>query len=161
MNIFEQAIGLKQEKEEYYRGLSKKCSSRGVRKLFSMLADEEAAHRKAIEDLAAKIPAHLAQSTVLADAKIAFKEIIAEGFGSVCDAKQPELYRKALAYEERAEKFYLQKAQESQEEYQKGIFKRIAEEETKHRAVLQSVLDIVQRPERWLENAEWYHVEDY
>jgi len=161
MNIFEQAVGLKQEKEEYYRGLSRKCSSSGVRKLFWMLANEEAAHRKAIEDLAAKVPATVAESTILADAKVAFDEIVAEGFGSVCDADQPELYRRALAYEERAEKFYLQKAQESQEEYQKGIFKKIAEEETKHRMVLQSVLDIVQRPERWLENAEWYHVEEY
>jgi len=161
MNIFEHAIALKVEKEKYYRELSQKCNNKGVRQLFGMLADEEAGHKKVIENMAQKIPGRLAESQVLKNAKAAFGDIFSEPTETLCGPDQVELYRKAVEYEKRAEKFYLEKEKEVPEHCQKGIFKKIAEEEIKHRQVLESVLDLVERPQKWLENAEWYHLEDY
>ena len=161
MNIFEHAIALKDEKEAFYRQLSQQCSNKGVQRLFRMLADEEEGHKKVIENMAQKIPAKLADSQVLRDAKAAFSDMFNDPTETLCGPGQIELYRKAVEYEKKAEKFYLEKEKQVQEDHQKDIFRRIAEEEVKHRQVLESVLDLVERPQRWLENAEWYHLDEY
>ena len=41
------------------------------------------------------------------------------------------------------------------------MFRKIATDEREHKAVIQALIDFVSKPERWLENAEWYHLEEY
>jgi rubrerythrin len=44
---------------------------------------------------------------------------------------------------------------------QQEIFHKIADEEKKHYLILQEIIDFVSRPQTWLENPEWYHLEEY
>jgi rubrerythrin len=44
---------------------------------------------------------------------------------------------------------------------QKGLFLQIAEEEKKHYWILENILNFISRPQNWLENAEWYHLDEY
>jgi hypothetical protein len=37
----------------------------------------------------------------------------------------------------------------------------VAGEEHKHYLLLERIIDFVSRPEQWLEDAEFYHLEDY
>jgi rubrerythrin len=55
----------------------------------------------------------------------------------------------------------MEKANEVTEEYQKEIFQRLADEEKKHYFLLENIIEFVSRPETWLENAEFYHLEEY
>ncbi len=71
------------------------------------------------------------------------------------------LYQKALEIEKATEAFYLEKAEELKGQPQERIFRQIAEEEKKHFFLLQNIIDFVSRPEGWLENAEWYHLDEY
>ena len=41
------------------------------------------------------------------------------------------------------------------------MFQMIFKEEQRHAKVLESVIEFVSSPEKWLENAEWYHLEEY
>ena len=43
----------------------------------------------------------------------------------------------------------------------KRIFQKLAEEEKKHYFLLENIIQFVSRPETWLENAEFYHLEEY
>lgn len=74
---------------------------------------------------------------------------------------QIELYKKAQEIEEKSRKFYLEKAGEAVNPAQKEIFSKIADEEKKHYFILENVIEFVSRPQNWLENAEWYHLEEY
>lgn len=72
-----------------------------------------------------------------------------------------ELYKKAQVIEKTTETFYLEKAAIVTDECQKHIFHKVADEEKKHYLTLENIIEFVSRPAQWLENAEWYHLEEY
>jgi rubrerythrin len=104
---------------------------------------------------------HMAETTILAEAKNVFVQIQESNENFGFDLGQIELYKKAQDIEERSRDFYLEKANEVTEEYQKEIFLRLADEEKKHYFLLENIIEFVSRPETWLENAEFYHLEEY
>ncbi|MHC4528912.1 MAG: ferritin family protein, partial [Planctomycetota bacterium] len=76
-------------------------------------------------------------------------------------SEQIDLYRKAQDIEQNSRDFYLEKADEVKEEYQKDIFLQLAEQENKHYFLLDNIIEFVSRPKTWLENAEFVHLQDY
>jgi hypothetical protein len=37
----------------------------------------------------------------------------------------------------------------------------LADEEKKHMILMENLIEFVSRPDTWLENAEWYHLDEY
>jgi rubrerythrin len=72
-----------------------------------------------------------------------------------------DLYKKAQEIEKMSRDFYLEKANQITDPSQHDIFLKVAEEEKKHYLILENIIDFVSRPDQWLENPEWYHLEDY
>jgi rubrerythrin len=163
MEIFTYAIELKNEKEAFYRQLSHDAIFPGVKELFGLLADEEARHRAAIEAMEEDMNVKLADTRIKKDAKKVFDKMRAEVGKEepAFEHRTLRLYDKALEYEEKAEKFYMEKSREVTDSCQQEMFRNIATQERQHKAVIQTLIDFVSKPERWLENAEWYHMEEY
>lgn len=160
MNIFDFAMEKEKYSEDYYRQLAAKSGDKGLAKIFNMLADEEAGHYKIVSDMKKDIDPDSAETDILSDAKEVF-ELMRESVRNFnFNVSQVELYKKALRIEEQSRDFYLEKADEVTET-QKGIFLKLAEEEKKHYFLLENIIDFVSRPETWLENAEFYHLEEY
>ncbi len=160
MDIFEYAMQMEKDGENYYRRLAQATDNKGVKTIFTMLADEEVGHFNIIKDAKSQTPQQIRESTILDDTKNIFTELQQSGEQWDLNAEQKELYKKARDIEEKSRKFYLEKAQQVGEE-QKQIFLKLAEEERKHYVLLENLLTLVSRPESWLENAEFYHSEDY
>jgi len=160
MNIFEYAMQMEKDGEYYYRQLAQQTANKGLKTILVMLADEEVKHYNAVEKIRTAKP-RIAETTILTDAKNVFAQIKESGESFDFDIKQIELYRKAQDIEERSLDLYLEKANEVKEEYQRDIFLRLAEEEKKHYFLLENIIEFVSRPEQWLENAEFYHLEEY
>lgn len=106
-------------------------------------------------------PADLADTTVLSDAKDVFEKMHETAQNFDFDISQTELYKKAQDIEKQSQNFYLEKAKEVEEDFQKDSFLKLAEEEKKHYFLLENIIDFVSRPETWLENAEFNHLEEY
>jgi rubrerythrin len=161
MDIFDFAMEKEKLSENYYRQLSEKTESKGLKKIFDMLAGEEARHYDIVSKMKEDAPVEVAQTGVLSDARAVFSKMreAAEKFSF--DISQIELYRKARDIESESRDFYLAKAEEVAQEKQKELFLRLAEEEKKHYFLLENIIEFVSRPERWLENAEFYHLEEY
>ena len=102
-----------------------------------------------------------AETTVLSDAKDVFEKMRESAQRFNFNVGQTELYRKALKIEEQSRDFYLEKADEVDNPDQKEIFKRLADEEQKHFTIVQNICDFVSKPQSFLENAEFHHMEDY
>jgi rubrerythrin len=102
----------------------------------------------------------LAETTVLSDAKDVFAKMRESVQSFNFDVSQTKLYRKAREIEKQSRDFYLEKANEVKES-QKEIFLKLADEEKKHYFLIDNIIDFVSRPETWLENAEFYHLEEY
>lgn len=160
MNIFEFAMEKEKYSEDYYRQLAAKSNNKGLEAVFNMLAGEETKHYKIVSDMKEGIAPDLAETKVLSDAKNVFAKMRESAQSFNFNISQTELYRKALKIEEQSRDFYLEKADEVAEA-QKEIFLELADEEKKHYFLLENIIDFVSRPETWLENAEFYHLEQY
>lgn len=161
MDIFDFAMEKEKLSEDYYRQLSERTENSGLKNIFSMLAGEEARHCDIVSKMKENTPVEVSQTNVLSDAKAVFSKMreAAENFNF--DISQTELYRKARDIESQSRDFYLAKAQKVTEEHLKGLFLQLAEEEKKHYFLLENIIEFVSRPEQWLENAEFYHLEEY
>ncbi|HUW20527.1 MAG TPA: ferritin family protein [Sedimentisphaerales bacterium] len=161
MNIFEFAMEKEKYSEDYYRQLARKANNKGLQTIFNMLADEEAKHYRIVEEMKDRIPDRVSNTDVLAEGKEIFARM-RKGAGKFdFDAGQTETYKKAQDIEKDSEEFYLQKADEVEDQGQKRIFKELADEEKKHYFLLENIIEFVSRPQQWLENAEFYHLEEY
>jgi rubrerythrin len=160
VDIFEYAMQMEKDGENYYRRLAQAADNKGVKTIFTMLADEEVRHYNIIKDAKSQTPQQVRESTILHDTKNVFTQLKQSGERWNLNAEQKELYKKARDIEEKSRKFYLEKSEQVGNE-QKQIFLKLAEEERKHYLLLENILQLVSRPESWLENAEFYHSEDY
>ena len=160
MNIFEYAMQMEKDGENYYRQLAQQTVSKGIRTILAMLADEEVKHYNTLEKMKTEKP-QIAETRILTDAKNVFVQIKESGESFDLDIKQTELYKKAQDIEKKSREFYTEKANEVTEEYQKELFLKLADEERKHYLLLDNIIEFVSRPEQWLENAEFYHLDEY
>ena len=159
-NIFEYAMQMEKDGEDYYRQLAQQTSNDGMRSILTMLADEEVKHYQVIEKMKTQ-QTQIVESEILTDAKNVFAQIKESGENFDFDISQVELYKKARDIEKKSRDFYTEKANEVTEKHQKELFLKLAIEEQKHYVLLDKMVDFVSRPEQWLENAEFFHLEDY
>ena len=159
MNIFDYAMQMEKDGENYYRQLVQSSDNKGEKTIFTMLADEEVKHFNIIRLMKSQTLPKLADSDILANTRNIFIKMQQSNDKLDFDNKQSQLYKKARDIEQKSCKFYLEKASQA-EQKQKEIFLKLAEEEKKHYYILENLLQLVSRPEQWLENAEFYHSEE-
>lgn len=160
MNILEYAMQMEKDGETYYRQLIQQTTNKGLRTILTMLANEEVKHYNAIDKIRTG-KSQMAATTILAGAKNIFVKLKDSSEGFDAEISQIDLYKKAQDIEEKSRDFYLEKANEVDQDYQKELFLKLAEEEKKHYFLLYNIIEFVSRPEHWLENAEFCHLEDY
>ena len=159
MDIYEYAMQMEKDGEDYYRELSRKTANVGLQNILTMLADAEVKHYNVFQSMKNNEGIPYTDTQILSNVKNIFIRMREEEQTGV-DPSQVELYRKAQEIEKKTRDFYLEKADEVKAS-QKPIFIRIADEEKKHYLILENIIDFVSRPESWLENPEWYHLEEY
>jgi rubrerythrin len=162
MNVFEFAMRMEKDGEAFYREIAEKTRDIGLKKIFTTLADEEVVHYNTFKSLSEKIAAEAAESNVLEKAKNIFAEMkAAGGYDFAAETPQIEAYKKAMEAEKEAYSFYEKKAAEAADPAEKKILLTFAREERRHYRLLENVIEFVSRPEGWLENAEFSHLEEY
>src|SRR5665647_3827648 len=131
MNIYQFAMQMEKDGENYYRLLAKECTVSGLAKIFLMLADEEVKHYNVIERLSRKEKnPQLVAARILENVKNIFVTMQAAKEDLRIDTtKAASEYRKACALEEMSQKFYLEKAGLVEDGYERQIFLRLAKEE--------------------------------
>ncbi len=161
MDIFEFAMEKEQMAEQYYRKLSEDAPNKGLACIFNLLADEEHGHREVVAKMKEGVPADVADTVLLTNAKSVFARMREKGENIDFGTGQIALYKKAQAIESQSRDFYEEKAEQAEDERQKEIFKILAGEEKKHYFLLDNIIEFVSRPQSWLENAEFHHLEHY
>jgi len=78
-------------------------------------------------------------------------------------SSQLDMYKHAQQREQEARKFYLGKAAEVGVADGETLFRKLAAQELGHYQILDTIIEFVSRPEpgNWLENAEWWHSDEY
>ena len=161
MNIFEFAIEKEQLSEQYYRQLAQQAPHKGLISILTMLADEEQGHVEVVSKMKEGASVEVADTILLTNAKTIFAKMRQSKEKFKFGDSQIDLYKKAQDIEKESRSFYRQKAKESENPGHKAIFNTLAEEENKHYFLLENIIEFVSRPQTWLENAEFHHLEKY
>lgn len=165
MDIYEFAMQMEKDGENYYRELMATCGTVGLQRIFAMLADDEVRHYHTIERMRGKIGAvQLGKTVILENVKNIFVEMKEEKQELYIDSTAETIaYRKACAIEEDSRRFYLENAEKVEDGPAKILFQQLAGEEEKHLRIMEALVEFVSRPEpgNWLENAEWHHLQDF
>lgn len=161
MDIYEYAMQMEKDGEVLYREMAANTANTGIRNILIMLADAEVRHYDTFRKMKAAEKVEVPDTNILNDVKNIFKKMRETGELSNLNISQIELYKKAEGIEKKSEEFYLKEAVEVKDDSQKRAFRKIAREESNHFLILESIINLVERPQLWLENPEWYHLEEY
>jgi rubrerythrin len=164
MNVFAFAIEREREREQYYDKLSEKSGDQGLKQIYSLLAKQEAKHAGVVERLRSETRMELGYESFLLDVKALVHELNSrDGGQKVCSSEAAAL-EEARDFELDSIKLYKEAlASDTTPPPARDALERLLKEEQLHFKILDSLAEFVARPEQghWLENAEWYHQDDY
>ena len=161
MNIIDYALQMEKDGEAYYRELADKAGEVGVKKVFEFLADAEAEHYETFLQMKENQPVSRSDDKHISKIKTLFSEMKESGIQSAVDQETIDAYIKARDVERVSQETYEQKAEEIPDPEQKEICLMIAGEEAKHYLILDNLIEFLQHPTTWVEDAEWRHMDDY
>ncbi|KHE92395.1 MAG: ferritin family protein [Candidatus Scalindua rubra] len=160
MDIYKYAMQMELDGRHFYLDLANKTDNAGIKGILTMMAESEAKHYNIILSMQKndKTP-YSTDTEALTEIKNIFKQMKDEKEINV-DVSQVELYKKALEVETNSEKFYLERADGEKDPHKKEIFLTLAKEEKSHCILLENIVNFVSQPDNWVENSEWYHVDE-
>ena len=161
MDIYKYALQMELDGRHFYLDLAKKTNNTGIKSILTMMAESEAKHYNIILGMQRndKTP-YSTDTEALTEVKNIFERMKEEKKEIDVDVSQVEFYKEALQVEVDSEKFYLERADEEKDLHKKEIFLTLAKEEKSHCILLENLVDLVSQPDTWIENPEWYHVDE-
>lgn len=155
MNVYQYAMKIEKEGEAYYRELVAKSPNNGLKRIFNMLAAEEVKHYNIFKSMMKNNNVDVDKLDIITDTKTIF-EILNQEKDSVDLSKEEiKYYQEAIEREDNSHKFYLEKSKEIEDEKEKLIFIKIAEEEIKHKMILEDIVSFIEEPTNWVSSAEF------
>jgi rubrerythrin len=161
VDIFEFGMKMELDGEAYYREIAGKSTDKGMKTILELLADSEVKHYNVLKKMKEHADPGLDSVTMMPEVKNVFEQMKA-GEGSLdADVSHLEMYRQAKDVETKSEAFYREQAEAADTPEAKPFFTRLANEEKEHEVILDNLIEMLNRPDTWLENAEWRHMEEY
>ena len=159
MNLYDYAIQMSRDGEDFFRTLNQQVKKPGLRKILTVLAEDQATHRRDFARKKKAGGASLEDAWNLDGAINPFAARLKKlGSGEKVDENMPaaELYRRGQALDRECEEFYLKKASRVKDPRLKQAFLTLAEEQRKHYFTLEHLINFILEPQQGpLENAEW------
>ena len=162
MDFFDIAMSIEKEGEDFYNTLAESCpENEGLKSIFKMLASDEKKHYAIFHKMKENNPPDFQNTDIFENANDIFSSFRKQFDKVSCNTSQLGLYQKALELEKKSYDFYLEKLDEFTDTVHMGIIRKVANEEKKHMLLLENIIELIERPENWLENAEFFHLEEY
>ena len=158
MDLISFAINMEVEGEAYYRKQATLHAGDGLKVVFTLLADEESMHAALLRRVAQGQP-----YTLEASARPEWRNVFTSKENFQDETKQlPEqvdVYRMAHELEEKSIALYKQLLEQSSET--RELFTFLIAQEQEHEQILDELIKRVNRPNEWVESAEFGLREDY
>lgn len=164
MNIFEFAMKMEEDGRAFYLENAEKIDNPALKRILTQLADDELKHYnifKAMRDGQKAEYKEAEKTQILSTVKNVFEQLKTENKELAFAPEAKSIWEEAQEVEKKSEDFYREKAGEVGDDNQANILNRIADEEHRHWVTMQNVIQFLDRPQHWLEDAEWSHLEDY
>ena len=158
MNVFEFAMQMEQDGKAFYEKMAESAENAAVKNILLELAADEEKHYRIFRkfrdgDVSALKELQETGTVVLEKAKNVFSGLAAEGNDFSSDVKSA--WKQAQDVEKKSEDFYREKAAEADSDEAKTALNLIANEEAKHWNLIEHVLQYLDHPKNYIEDAEW------
>ncbi len=160
MGVVDDAVRLEETAEATYRQAAAHAENPSARRLLGLLADAEATHAAALRG---RRNEDQLRGPDLVSAASAWIRGTVEGGASALssDAGLLDLLRGAMDLERRTEAFYREHAQGAGDAQLVRLFDELAEIERSHFVLMSSLVEYYNRPNEWVESAEFGLRPDY
>lgn len=155
MNVYEYAMKVEKDGEAYYREMADSAGNSGLKKIFLMLAEEEVKHYHVFKSMMNQEELDLDKLNLITDTKTIFETLQAQKNKVDINKTQINFYKDAIAREENSHDFYVYEASKISNQIEKAIFLKIADEEIKHKKVLEEIVHFLEEPADWVASAEF------
>ena len=161
MDVLQFALDMELEGERYYNSQAAMFAKTPLKAVFDLLAKDEAKHADILRSKMDGTPYELK-----ADAQLTNRQSL---FSGLKDYKplveelpdQATLYHAALDIEQRSITLYTELHAKAADEKTKALFDFLVQEETRHHQILDDMFRFVNRPNEWVESAEFGVREEY
>jgi rubrerythrin len=158
MNPYDFAIQMSRDGEKFFRTLTRNVKKPGLRKILSILADDQVIHRRDLAKMKKAEGKILPDAKNLAGALNPFAQRLKRlRHGEKVEENLPpaELYRRGQELYKECEDFYRKRAAWVKDPRLKQAFLGVAEEQQKHHITLEHLINFIMEPQQGLEDAEW------
>lgn len=164
--LWETAKRIEQEGRERYEALARDSANEHIAAVFSLLAREEQRHYDLFNSLEQSMPPEAAATRdIRADVNTLFASLRddsrPEGAGLETMEDAEDQYARALKVEQESIAFYENALNRADTGMERASIGEVLAEERRHERIVRSLMEYVARPREWVENAEFYHLEDY
>jgi rubrerythrin len=160
MNFFDVAKNMELQAIKTYTRLSKEAPLDQLKGVFNVLAEEEKRHYDLFDTLQNKSVEVPADENILSRSKALLskweRDFKAPGLADLRAA-----YEKGMQTEHEAVDFYSKEREMLENDNQKQVVEIIINQEKRHIVLFENLIEFVQRPQQWLENAEFNHLDEY
>lgn len=161
MDIFEMAKKMEKEGEKHYRDLAEQTENEGLKSILTLLANDEVKHYLTFQKMESQLEDDLTETMILQDAQEIFESMKKQRTQFNDRIEQEDMYKYAVEHEKKSAASYLKLLEQTKDPKQKIILAKIIAEEKKHAFLLETIIDFIQRPKIWLEDAEFTKLEEY
>ncbi|UCD16420.1 MAG: ferritin family protein [Candidatus Zixiibacteriota bacterium] len=166
MDVFEFAMQMEKDGEKYYRKMAGQAENAVMKNILLELADDEVKHYNIFRqfkdgDFSAVGEITAPRTTVLQNARNVFQQLSDKHQDLAFAVDVVSTWREAQKVEKKSEDFYREKADMESDADVKRTLHIIADEEHKHWVLIENVLQFLDRPRQWLEDAEWNNLDQY
>lgn len=161
-NFWETAKKMESEGIAFFKKLSLETTVEELKGLFTFLANEEQNHLEIFQKLEAKQNISFSsQENSLAVAKGIFAKIQPNFSEDDKFADSSSIYKKIKTMEADAVTYYSSLLEKVENEEEAAVLKQIIKEEKRHEKLFDALIDFVSKPNQWLEDAEFNHLDNF
>lgn len=162
MNFYAMALDLEEKLTRHYASLAQQCAHHpGIQSIVELLGRDHTRHIQALKKMQQEECDTVLRTDLFARAAAILKDLKAKGEAFTCDIDQRELYQQALAITQEKVTLYRSHAKMMECPENRAKLQEIAREEEYQTHLLQNILDMISKPRQWVEDAEFYHFEEY
>ena len=162
MDFISIAKDLEEKTISSYRVLAEQClSHEGIHRIMNMLIQDQEKHLQNLSRMQdIELPDENAPG-VFKSVKSLLEQIRTEKNTFSCDMDQLKLYRDARDLLLRKIEIYKEAQGEIEDSAHEAVLESLIKQETKQVSVLNHIIEMVERPNQWLEDAEFSHLDEY
>ena len=161
MGLLNQAIRQQQEGARYYMQQSEHNAQTALKDVFELLAEDEKRHEMILQATRDNLPVELKDDGTREKVAMLFSDLAAQQRDIPAPIAQADVYKAAWEMEKISVSLYEQLFDATQDENTKALYAFLIDQERMHMDIMENLYRFVNRPNEWVESAEFGLREEY